>query len=40
MRQNSAVHERVVAELLSVAGVEADYLGLDEGARTAMLRKL
>ena len=40
MRQNSAVHERVVAELLSVAGVEADYLGLDEGERAGLLRRL
>ena len=39
MRQNSAVHERVVAELLKVAGVEADYLALDEYARIALLRK-
>ncbi|VAV92661.1 Phosphoenolpyruvate carboxylase, partial [hydrothermal vent metagenome] len=29
MRQNSRVHERVVAELLAEAGVEADYLSLD-----------
>ena len=28
MRQNADVHERVVAELLKVAGVESDYLGL------------
>lgn len=39
MRQNSAVHERVVAELLSQAGVEADYLALDEYARIALLRR-
>ncbi|TPG15746.1 phosphoenolpyruvate carboxylase [Sphingomonas oligophenolica] len=39
MRQNSAVHERVVAELLTVAGVEADYLSLDEAARVALLRR-
>jgi phosphoenolpyruvate carboxylase len=39
MRQNSAVHERVVAELLKVAGVEADYLALDEEARVALLRR-
>lgn len=39
MRQNSAVHERVVAELLKVAGVEADYAALDEYARIALLRK-
>lgn len=37
LRQNSAVHERVVAELLKVAGVEADYLALDESARVALL---
>ncbi len=39
MRQNSAIHERVVAELLKVAGVEADYLALDEEARVALLRR-
>ncbi|HWK34928.1 phosphoenolpyruvate carboxylase [Sphingomonas sp.] len=39
MRQNSAVHERVVAELLKAAGVEADYAALDEGARVALLRR-
>jgi len=39
MRQNSAVHERVVAELLRVAGVEPDYLALDEEARVALLRR-
>lgn len=39
MRQNSAVHERVVAELLKVAGVEADYAALDEDARVALLRR-
>lgn len=39
MRQNSAVHERVVAELLKEAGVEADYLALDEYARVALLRR-
>jgi len=39
MRQNSAVHERVVAELLKVAGVEPDYLALDEPARVALLRR-
>jgi len=37
MRQNSAVHERVLAELLSVSGVCADYLALDEAARVALL---
>lgn len=39
MRQNSAVHERVLAELFSVSGVEADYLALDEAARVALLRQ-
>jgi phosphoenolpyruvate carboxylase len=39
MRQNSAVHERVVAELLKVAGVEADYASLDEDARVELLRR-
>ena len=38
LRQNADVHERVVAELLAVAGVEADYLALDEEARVALLR--
>ncbi|AUN94169.1 phosphoenolpyruvate carboxylase [Pseudazoarcus pumilus] len=37
LRQNSDVHERVVAELLAVAGREADYLALDEDARVALL---
>jgi phosphoenolpyruvate carboxylase len=39
MRQNSAVHERVLAELLRVSGVESDYLALDEEARVALLRR-
>ncbi|GGB29787.1 phosphoenolpyruvate carboxylase [Sphingomonas metalli] len=39
LRQNSAVHERVVAELLQVAGVESDYIALDEEARIALLRR-
>ena len=39
LRQNSAVHERVVAELLRVAGVEDDYGALDEEARVALLRR-
>jgi phosphoenolpyruvate carboxylase len=38
MRQNADVHERVVAELLKVAGVEADYLALSETGRVALLR--
>lgn len=39
MRQNSAVHERVVAELLKAAGVCDDYAALDEAARIALLRR-
>jgi phosphoenolpyruvate carboxylase len=39
LRQNSDVHARVVADLLKVAGVEADYLSLDEQARIALMRK-
>jgi phosphoenolpyruvate carboxylase len=39
LRQNSAVHERVVAELLKAAGVEDDYAALDEDARVALLRR-
>ena len=39
MRQNSAVHERVVAELLNAAGVEPDYCALDEAARVDLLRR-
>jgi len=39
LRQNSDVHQRVVAELLKVAGVEADYAALDEYARIALLRR-
>jgi len=38
LRQNADVHERVVAELLKVAGVEDDYLALDEDARVRLLR--
>lgn len=37
LRQNSAVQERTVAELFARAGVEADYLALDEEARTKLL---
>ncbi|HYZ48023.1 MAG TPA: phosphoenolpyruvate carboxylase [Sphingomonas sp.] len=37
LRQNSAVHERVVGELLAKAGVEADYVALDEEAKVALL---
>ncbi|WP_294250164.1 phosphoenolpyruvate carboxylase [uncultured Sphingomonas sp.] len=39
MRQNSAIHERVVAELLKSAGVCDDYAALDEDARIALLRR-
>jgi phosphoenolpyruvate carboxylase len=39
MRQNSAVHERVVAELLKAGGVQDDYAALDEDARIALLRR-
>ncbi|GAA0736355.1 phosphoenolpyruvate carboxylase [Sphingomonas japonica] len=39
MRQNSAVHERVVAELLKVGGVSPDYLALGEEERVALLRR-
>jgi phosphoenolpyruvate carboxylase len=37
LRQNSDVHERVVAELLKVAGACGDYLKLDEAARVKLL---
>jgi len=41
LRQNSDVHERVVAELLRTAGVEDDYLALPEPEREAcLLREL
>lgn len=39
LRQNSDVHERVVADILAGAGVEADYLACDEAARVALLRQ-
>ncbi|TKD52285.1 phosphoenolpyruvate carboxylase [Sphingomonas baiyangensis] len=39
LRQNAAVHERVVAELLAVAGVESGYAALNEDARVALLRR-
>ncbi len=39
LRQNADVHARVVGELLKVAGVCADYGGLDEGARVDLLRR-
>ncbi len=37
LRQNSAVHERTVAELLEAVAPGTDYLALDEAARTALL---
>ncbi|MGB0113952.1 MAG: phosphoenolpyruvate carboxylase [Ilumatobacteraceae bacterium] len=37
MRQNSAVHERVVADLFRAAAVCDDYLSLDETQRVALL---
>jgi len=37
MRQNSAVHARVAAELLRTAGVVDDYAKLDEAARCELL---
>lgn len=37
LRQNADVHERVLAELFGRAGVEADYLALDEAARVKLL---
>lgn len=39
LRQNSDVHERVVAELLQVAGVCADYRQLGETERVALLTR-
>src|SRR5580698_342293 len=39
MRQNSDVHERVVAELLKAVGICDDYLVLDEDARIALLER-
>ncbi len=39
LRQHSAVHAAAIAEVLRVAGVEADYLGLDEPARAALLAR-
>jgi phosphoenolpyruvate carboxylase len=37
MRQNSAIHARVVGELLKIAGVAPDYESLDEAARCELL---
>jgi phosphoenolpyruvate carboxylase len=39
LRQNADVHGRVVAELLKVAGVAADYPALSESERIALLRR-
>jgi phosphoenolpyruvate carboxylase len=39
LRQNADVHERVVADLLKVAGVADNYLQLDESARVTLLRR-
>lgn len=39
MRQNSAVHERAVAELLARARVEKNYLDLSEDERVALLTR-
>ena len=39
LRQNSAVHERVVAEMLAKAGVCDDYAALGEDARVILLRQ-
>lgn len=38
MRQNSAIHERVIAELLKAGGVCDDYAALGEDERVALLR--
>ena len=37
LRQNSDVHQRVVSELLAMAGACDDYAALDEGAKVALL---
>ncbi|MGK2865685.1 MAG: phosphoenolpyruvate carboxylase, partial [Mycobacterium sp.] len=39
MRQNSEVHEQVIAELLAWAGVHPDYAALSEDERVALLAK-
>ncbi|MDB5494120.1 MAG: ppc [Phenylobacterium sp.] len=39
MRQNSAVHSRVVAELMKGAGICPDYEALDEAARCELLQR-
>ena len=40
LRQSSDKHEAVVAELLRVARIEADYSALDEAAKRAVLQRL
>ena len=37
LRQNSDVHERVIAELFRTAGIADDYAALDEASRVALL---
>jgi phosphoenolpyruvate carboxylase len=39
LRQNSSVHERIVAELFEAAGEDVDYLALDEAERIAVLQR-
>ena len=39
LRQNSAVHERTIAELLEAVAPGTNYLALDEAARIAILEK-
>lgn len=39
IRQHSGVHAGAIAELLRAGGVEADYDGLDEPSKTALLRR-
>ncbi len=39
LRQNSAVHERTVAELLEAVAPGTNYLALDEAGRVALLRR-
>jgi phosphoenolpyruvate carboxylase len=40
IRQHSGVHAEALSELLQSAGLEPDYLDLDEAARTALLLRL
>jgi phosphoenolpyruvate carboxylase len=40
LRQSSDKHEAVIAELLKVARIEADYAALDEAARRSLLLRL